>query len=581
MRITIAILALVLVSCLFVAPAPAAPENNNQDTYSVWIGAHYTEFDGYRKKVGEYNLGGQGAFSEFRFDQLSVHGDAVMSINGHFYDDQNITARAAFAMGTRFWGKVRYRSMSHQLQQDQLTNMAVRELTATGPGGKMITHSIDDHYADYEVQRQEILTEFNALLSKKNNVRFMAAHRMIIRNGTMQSLSVSHCASCHVDSRGMQVDNTTQNVVAGLQADLNENTTAGYEFGYRSFVSDGAPAYNFFDDAKHPIDTGNAGTEAEFDSRLIYQDTLLPVNQLPKTEKVSNKVRFKSNLGSGRLAASFAWARTTNQNVDLKSDAYSGAINYTRLLDRRTRLIARAVGVRLTADDPYIDLPIFRDGRPGPNIDFSYTRYSSIDRLDATVTAEVIRKMSQKWTVSVLGGYRMIDRDDYPLQDDGTKTKRFIGQLKARYHKGLKYNSSVKYRFEKTKDPFVSGRGLFEHQGHSGADSLEPLVPGFSFIFYFQREDLRYQTITTEPTDKHQFEWKSNWRATDMVNLNLGVRGYYDKNSDLDSLDVKHFSVLPNANINFTPDPRFVATAGYTYNYFKSRGPVAVALFDG
>ena len=61
----------------------------------------------------------------------------------------------------------------------------------------------------------------------------------------------------------------------------------------------------------------------------------------------------------------------------------------------------------------------------------------------------------------------------------------------------------------------------------------------------------------------------------------FGVNGQYDKNADLDSLDVKHFMLVPNFNLNIMPDEKTMFTAGYTYNFSKSRGPVAVALFDG
>jgi hypothetical protein len=65
------------------------------------------------------------------------------------------------------------------------------------------------------------------------------------------------------------------------------------------------------------------------------------------------------------------------------------------------------------------------------------------------------------------------------------------------------------------------------------------------------------------------------------VTIGIGVKGRYDKNGDLDSLDVKHFALVPDVILNYMPGPKWALTTGYTYQYDKSRLPVAVALFDG
>jgi len=59
------------------------------------------------------------------------------------------------------------------------------------------------------------------------------------------------------------------------------------------------------------------------------------------------------------------------------------------------------------------------------------------------------------------------------------------------------------------------------------------------------------------------------------------VKGSFDKNNDLDSLDVQHFSLNPNVNLNYTPNPTTILTVGYSYNFDKAKMPITVALFDG
>jgi len=570
----------VCLSVMLVYAVAAVAEDAATTRYSIWLGGHYTDFSDNPNKVGEYNLGNSQPLPEFQLDLLSTSPGKLLSLTGHYYDDQNINANLRMVIGQRFSLKSQYRSLVHQTGQDLLTSINAKEVG----GGKILSHELQDIGADYSYNRHEILNEMSILLSKRNNVRFIAAHRSIIKKGTEQSISSSHCYSCHLESHAVQMDQRTHEVEAGLQADAGQ-FDIGYMFGYRKFESKAADDMRYFDTASHPIDYTNPGYIAEFGSRAAYDDSTLAVNAYPETEKMSHKVRFKGDVGNGRLSSSFGYAQTENKGTEVKTDAISGAINYTTPLNEKTRLIARAVWVRLTSDDPWAEMPIYREGRSGPDgthdLDFSGYQYSSIDRFDATVTAEVVTRLTPKWTVNLLGGFRMIDRDDYAVVDDGTKTKRFIGQLKARYRKGLKYNSSIKYRIEKTTDPYISGRGLFEYSMADPSRVRSYSTGVFKFFFYHEREDLRYQTITTEPTIKHDFNWVSNWRPINNVSVSLGARGSYDKNNDLDSLDVEHFAVQPNLAISLTPNPKVAITGGYTFQHNTSRGPVAIALFDG
>ena len=578
---------LILLVCLFALVAfgtVVAEDSEPANTgFSLWVGSHYTDFTDSPKKVGEYNLGNSEALPEFKLNLLSRSNGKLFSLDGHYYDDQNINANLRAEVGNRMNLSVQYRSMIRQTEQDLLENIAAQEFAGLDSlgndkrGGKMLTHAITDPGADYNYNRQEILTRLNILLSKKNNVRLVAAHRSILKNGTEQKVASDHCFSCHLTSESAEVDQRTHEIEAGLEAEV-DNVDVGYTFGYRKFKSYTADPTAYFDKAMHPIKITDTAVQHEFESRVIFDDSTAPFGTYPETERFSHKVRVKGKLGTGRLASSLVYSTSKNKRTDLSSDAVSGVLNYAVPLSPRTRLIARVTGARLTADDPFIDLPTFRDGRPGPHVDFDYIRYSTIDRTEGKATAEVITRLNPKMTLSVLAGYQLIDRDDYPTPGDGLTTNRFIGQAKLRYRKGLKYSTSLKYRFEKTSDPFTSGRGLFEHVGR---DRLLPLVDGLKFIFYFQREALRYQNITTEPTDYHEFVWSSTWRPDPKVNMVLGARGKYDKNNDLDSLDVEHFSIQPNIALNLTPDPRVVVSTGYTLNYSKSRGPVTVALFDG
>jgi len=564
---------------LTAASQAAAQAEEATDKYTVWLGGHYTDFKDYTKKVGEYRLLSDNVFPEFRFTQFSRRGSSTFDIDGHYFDYENSNGRVKSIVGDLFKGEFQYRSLTKQSGQDLLQNMETRESVGGNPGGKMITHELIDPGADYKTHREELTSKVDFLVSRRNNVRMAVAHRMIRENGEKQGIANNHCFSCHLTSSRVKVEKRTHEIETGIQAEAGQYDF-GYLFGYRQFQSQGPAPYAYYDEARHPVN-GTAG--AEFGSRQLYDDISLPFEVLPETEKMSHKVNLKGDLGKGRFSGALFYSKVENSSInyaatELKSTAYGGQLKFAVPLSNRTRLITGAVGNRIKNNDPFIDLPVFRDGRPGIQTDFDYFRYSSLDRKTIKGSAEVIHRMGRKVTVSALAGYDYVMRYDYPDFESEYATTKMIGQLKVNYREGLKYSVRGKYRFEKTSDPFTSGRGLFEARGR---EALQREYPGFAFVFYFQREDLRYQDITTLPTDRHELDINANVRADSKINLALGLKAAFDKNGDLDSLDVKHFMMQPNINLTVTPNSEWVFAGGYSYNYNKSRGPVTVALFDG
>lgn len=573
----------VLVLGIF-APMIFAQEDAAVQNYSIWVGGHYTDFGDYNKKVGEYRLGEDEFLPELEGFYQYRKADKFFRFDVHYFDNKNIDARALGIWGDRFSGELYFRSLIHQQGRDMLANMETREVG----GGKILTHELLDEGADYHTDRYEFGGDYKVQLSRKNNIRMVAAHRTVIRKGYEQKIASSHCFSCHVTSHDVNIDKRTNQVEAGIQADAGE-FTLGYLFGYRHFDSKAHDPVAYYDTAMHPVSELQSYKD-EFPTRLNFDNVYAPYGTYPETEKISHKVRVKGAVGKGQLSGSVGYSQARNKKVDLSANTLSGALNYALVLNKKMRLIARASGSKLSNDDPRIDLADYREGRGGVQTefyisDFDFTRYSALDRTDGRISAELISRLKPNLTLSLLAGFRMIDRADFKnLENETYTTKRFTGQAKLRYRDGLTFSSSVNYRFERTFDPFTSSKGLFESQGY---DVLQPALYSVSgidttfTIFYYQREDLRYQNITTEPTFKHSFDMTSTYRPDMHYSFTVGLKGMYDKNNELDSLDVEHFSIQPSVNFTVTPDSKWSVMAGFNYNFNRSRGPVTVALFDG
>jgi len=497
--------------------------------YSLWLGGHYNNYEDYGKKIGEFNHIYSDPYPEAKFNLFATDQDYFFNLGGHFYDNKNISGNVAGKYKNRFSGKVKYRLFRRQLQTDLLENMNAREETASGsPGGKMVTHEDLNPGFDYNYDRNVIESDFEFLLSEKHDVKITAAHRFWSDNGNEQKVASTHCFSCHLTSQTAAVDRTLNQFNIGIEGQPGP-IGLSYNFIYSNFKSNADPASVFYDQAKHPVNGSNV---AEFGSRVIYN----------------------------------------NQELDYSL--------FSTILNPKTRLIAKAVMSRVKADDVFVEIPLWRYDEEADTAysgdggtDFSFMRYSSLDRTNIDGNLELIFRANPKTTISLFGGYEGVTRDDYPEMNSDDNSNTLIGQAKIKYREGLKYSLSFKYRLEKTDNPFTNYHGLFEAYGRDMEYVGRP--------FYYQREDLKYQDITTRPTIEHLVDFKVNLRLNRKASLNAAIKFNYDKNDDLDSLTVEKTFFQPALGFNLNPTPQWMFAGGLRYQYLKSTGPITVAMFDG
>ena len=576
MKVSTVFCCLILVLILAAPSVFAEQEEQTVFNYSLWAGAHYTGFEDYGKKIGEYDRGEDEAYPELMFNLSARNKDSYLKFNGHFYDENNILASFSAKKSNRIKFNADYVSLIHQDGHDMLANLEAREWLGSAAGGKMVTHELQDLGADYNTDRHQIQSSLEILLSKKNNIRMSVNHRSIIERGTDQSVSISHCFSCHVVSKEAEVEQATHQVEAGLEGEVS-NFNVGYFFGYRSFKSTAPELMRQYDAARHPV---NGGAAAEFTTRLIYDGEELNYGLYPETEKMSHTGRISGKLGTGKLAGSLGYTTTENKTTTLETESWNGALNYAMPLNKKLRLVGRVNAMRLMADDVFIDLPIWRETRPDAHpVNFDYMRYSSVARIQAKGTLELIAQLDPKTSLSFMGGYKRSERIEYPTPDDPYTTNKYIGQFKVRHRANNMFSGAVKYRYEKTSDPLRSERGLLESMGRYELDHTA--VGTNLWAFYYQREDLRYLNVTSLPTDKHMVDVSGTVKPRKDVTMNLGVRGSFDQNNDFELIDVNHFSVQPNINLTMIPSDGVILNAGYNFNYAKSAGPVAIPMFDG
>ncbi len=561
---------LLVVGALF---ASASAQEPTDYRWSLYVGGNYTGTNNFADQVGEYIGRDDEGMPEIGFALSGVNGFNVFDLRGHFYNDDNVDLFGTARIADQWKFKLSYRSLEHIKPTDLLANLEVREsLDREGisKGGKMITHEDLDPGSEYGFTRHEIKTEIEFNPRDAGWLKLSAAHRTILEKGDDQTLALMHCATCHIESFAAERDRVSHELSLGATAQ-NEKGSIGYEFGYRIFKSNAATPEIYYDSAAHPTKEPTAQKGDEFASRLIFEDEDMLVNLIPEVKKMSHALKGRYALGKGTLLARVSATTAKNDHSNLKTTIISGSAKYSVRLSPRASLRAQASGSHRDADEYFVDLPNYRDGRSGGGQDFDYTRYSILTGRRGNAETELTYRPDRRTTLAFLAGYEAEQRDDYPYAGVKQTTNRYIGQLKASYRPSVRVNARLKYRLELTDNPFTNYKGLFERSGQN--------VPGL--VYYYQRDALRTGEITNQPTVAHQADFRLNLRPSPQFSAQVTANVTLETNDDLDSLDYERTVYQPAVSFTYTPRPEWNFFGSASYLFDESNGPVTVAIMDG
>jgi hypothetical protein len=214
----------------------------------------------------------------------------------------------------------------------------------------------------------------------------------------------------------------------------------------------------------------------------------------------------------------------------------------------------------------------------GANLD--WTRYSNLTRTQGKGSLNFIYQPSRKYRFSLLGKYSSIKRDDYPYQGANDKTTKIRLQAEFKYRPTMKLTGRLKYYLEHIDNPFAPYNLMFENVGSSGPHELTP-DPGMPIVYYYQRDDLRYGDITTQPTLVHGFYLDLKLKPTKKINFVAGVNVRIGTNSDEPELDLKQTSIQPKLSFNWIPNNKITFAGSYSYMKLNQNGLAAVPMMDG
>ena len=565
----------------------------NSTIWSLWLGTHYTGFNDYYYKVAEFDRGVEGVMPdgmwEFQFNYLRRTATGNWGVQGWFYDPKRMNFTLEGTSLNLFRAKVSYSSFYRQWQRDLMNNLVVREAKdreGSAPGGKMITHNDNFPDQDYGFQRQQITTDVDFYIPGMKNVKLFVNHRSILEKGTEQHFQTMHCWSCHVESHVVDLDRQTHSVSAGIEAKV-ANFLLTYQANYRQYQSNVGPIEALYDSAAHPVrgtkwtdpNTGQVKNYfVEFGSREIFTGESVPIVVPEKLNKLVHKVKVKGNFGRARLLAMYANSTTKNAEQDLNMTGNQASARLDFLVAKGNRLVARAGYNRFENDSVFINIPPWREGRPGGGQVMAWTRYSNLTRTELLGSLEYIFQPNTKYRLSLLAGYNSRERDDYPYKGAMDKTSKIRVQGSLRYRPGMKFTGNLKLYYDMIDNPFAPYKHMFERSGREA--NLSPL-PDNSFVYYFQRDALRYGDITMLPTNAIGLKLDLSFHPTEALQLTAGLNMNMGTNADESELSFKQTSYQPKFGFNFMLGDKFDFFGSYSYLYRTQNGIAAVAMMDG
>lgn len=577
---------LVVVTAIFILPLFSSPALSQEEpsfsTWSLWLGGHYTGYEDFYKKVGEFDRGEKEAMPEVSLSFSGYKGDQNLDFFGHYYDPKSISFDLSGKSKDIFSGMISYRSSYRQRATDLLENLMAREAKdqQNNPGGKMFTYEHENPDADFGYTRHELKTDFKVKVPGSAKLILKAFHRSILEKGDDQKVVSMHCSSCHMVSKSAEVDRRTHTVSAGAEADVGP-VLFSYMGSYRTFKSEVPSPKAHYDKAEHPTEKDSTKMKEfikEFGARTIFDDDEVPFGQIPETEKMAHTLKIKTDIGKkGNILGSFSNSQAKNKSAGLKIKSNSGSLKYVVRPSQKTKIVALASLALIESDEAQIDLPLWRDGLTGGGQDFDTTRYSNLTRTVAKGSAEFIYQPNRKYRIFLSAGYEGTERDDYPYFEAKEKTTKLKASVGGKYRPNSKFSGRIKYSFENIDEPFSPYEQMFEK---AGKDVLEKRDNN-KWYYYFQRDDLRYGSVTNQPTNLHGVELNLNFRPNHKANLSAGLKASLGTNNDTDSLDFERTQLQPQVSANFAPTPMWNLFGSLAYMYDKSNGLAAVAMMNG
>ncbi len=562
----------------FVPLALLAAAAAAQTTGSVTVGARAVNDDGSAERAAEYLPTTSGPelqlALEAAFDKLylAVHSESREG------SDQTHQLRVEWNRLVR--SHTSFTKLPHRLVHDPLSNLrgavkmpVVTWSTDTDPTARYrVDYDLLDHRTDVQLPQAGWLT-------------VSAVYREQWRQGHRQSLAISHCSTCHVQSQTRAVDERTRD--AGLVAQVRAGSwKLEGSFVARDFEEEAPTPTHRYELAEQP-----ALRLPLFNDRIWYdsRDGALPYGAVPPSEKDTATVRLSNpTLGGFTVSLSGVSTRLRNLTTGNRVDFDAIALAVGRRLGKNGTFALRGRSYTIDSSDYFVDVPEPR-AVAGPYAGKSYyerygfqpdfLRQSAIDRDVAEATARLSYRLGKG--SSLIGEYTFqnIDRAHYEVAPEKTDTlaQRLKLAYSARPARGL--NLRLEGILADIRRPFMTQNTACQPGALQTTPVPSAIGPGSTQ--YYEIYQARIGDMTASPSSYVEVRGTAGFAIGNTANASLTLRWWDGDNDDQDLTNWSRTTTAANAQVAWAPSESFQAFVAASRGMRKLETWVCVPLMDG
>ena len=365
-------------------------------SFDAEIGYHHANVNGYRGKVGEYEVldpGMEGKFS------LKAHTRSnYLDLGGEIKDKDDQNYMMDFDTNRIFQTETSYTRYRHNLDHDPLTNQDFYTDINAGESNR--------------ISIEEIKSENTIRIPFIPNFKLKADFRQYNKRGHQQATTVGKCTRCHVTSKNKRVNQTTEDVKVGAEMKVGP-LTFNYSHLQRSFNEGGsAPvAYYGFAAPSFPV--------KGFNQYNSISDSRTYVNYFKARADLPLQSDFCFNYEKGE-----------NHNRETRHEREFESFSF-----RLTTAVLKYVTLNFNHYDYDMD-------------------NDAPDAMEKDVRRSGISFRTRPWKRNFLrGSYRWEDTDRRDTSQESTFKKVFRLSLFSRPHRKIDFN--IRYKNERIDDPFL------------------------------------------------------------------------------------------------------------------------------
>lgn len=504
---------------------------------------------------------------------------------GHFFldgtfsheDDQD--AVLEIDVGRTVRSTTEWTKLPHRLRHDPL-----HTLEAVTNHGRVVQHTDLDPDAvygiTYEVLENRTAFQFPALPA----LTVTAGVRNQERHGTRQSLTISHCSTCHTYSQSRRIDE--QDLGLTLEAQL-----AGDWGAVRASVSQReltqSPTFltllydpELQPELRLPL----------FENRVQFDDDEgpLPVDLLPDVDKdVVRLDLLLSDVGGFALTAGGVWQETQNRYSNLAMDYDGYVATAFRPLGTRWDLRWRGRTYSIENDAVFVDV-VDQLAVAGPQAGLAWTDVygypTDFLRLSAANRDVVESSFDVGWDlgsreagrVVFSWDYENVDREYFEVAPDETETTENVLGVAWRARPARGWKVDARLRHGEVDNPFMALDSQFST--HFGVPAASPFAPTADQYFVFQDARIGDGTGLPESWDEARLGVTRTF-ARSM--LNASYRWWDGTNDSGDLTDWEKTNRSATVTLWTAPAERWDWYVGYAWFDTELGAPVSIPIFDG